>query len=202
MEVSYVPSGLCDCLRHRCSSWVFFCGQHDSKWPRTVCLGWWVILYFYLREWARPLHSSDTNLKIVLNGSLVLGYGMVRCNIFERCWFYRRQISPMSPESEMLQKYCNGRYIDCARYQFAQYFGFRYLPRGLQPSEIGQVKGVLRSLIGWAFLVSYPHSLIAKIHTYSHNGFWVATILLFLLVAPPRLTFFLLPAGWDIVVPP
>jgi hypothetical protein len=72
---------------------------------------------------------------------------MPSCNIFERCWFYRRQTSPTSGESEMLQKYCNGEYMDCARYQFAQYFGFGYLPRGLQPNDIGQVEGVLRFLI-------------------------------------------------------
>ena len=72
---------------------------------------------------------------------------MGRCDIIEGCWFHAREMASASAGAEMLRKYCNGKYMQCARYQFVQYFGFRHLPRDLQPNDIGQVKAVLRFLI-------------------------------------------------------
>ena len=91
---------------------------------------------------------------------------MPRCKIFEGCWFYGRKIEPTSTEFDMIQKYCNGNYMGCARYQFAQYYGFCYLPRGLQPNEIGKVKGVLRSIISWDIRITSSPFWLPK--SYSH----------------------------------
>jgi len=103
---------------------------------------------------------------------------MPHCNITERCWFYRQKKKLTSPEFNMFQKYCNGRYMDCARYQVAQYYGFRYVPKGLQPNEIGQIKGVLRSLCGWVSSVSYIHLAVRKLIPFRTLFCGGATILL------------------------
>ncbi len=72
---------------------------------------------------------------------------MGRCNISVRCWFYRRDIDPTSPDFELLKKYCHGEYLACARYQFAESLGIRYLPRWLEPSDNRTIKGVTRARI-------------------------------------------------------
>lgn len=66
---------------------------------------------------------------------------MPRCDICIGCWFYRSQIKPTSPEFELLKKYCHGKYLDCARYQFAQSLGIRYLPKCLEPADCGAMQG-------------------------------------------------------------
>ena len=77
----------------------------------------------------------------------VRGAEMSRCEICNGCWFYRSEISPASQEFELLKKYCHGAYLDCARYQFAQSLGIRYLPKWLEPSDCRTIKGVTRSPI-------------------------------------------------------
>jgi len=72
---------------------------------------------------------------------------MPRCEICNGCWFYRSDISPASVEFELLEKYCHGAYLDCARYQFAQSLGISYLPKWLEPNDCRAIKGVRRSPI-------------------------------------------------------
>ena len=73
---------------------------------------------------------------------------MPRCEISVGCWFYRRGIDVKSTDVELLQKYCHGDYMGCDRYQLAQYLGIRYLPRGLQPNDMRQIKGTTRAVTG------------------------------------------------------
>lgn len=68
---------------------------------------------------------------------------MARCEIAAECWFYSREMDPRSQDFELLQKYCHGDRCDCARYRFAQSFGSRYVPRGLQPDELRRIKPVI-----------------------------------------------------------
>ena len=75
------------------------------------------------------------------------GAEMSRCEICNGCWFYRSEISPASQEFELLKKYCHGAYMDCARYQFAQSLGIRYLPKWMEPSDCTTVKRVASSAI-------------------------------------------------------
>lgn len=72
---------------------------------------------------------------------------MPRCEICNGCWFYRSDINPASVEFELLEKYCHGEYLDCARYQFAQSLGISYLPKWLEPNDCRAIKGVRRSPI-------------------------------------------------------
>ena len=69
---------------------------------------------------------------------------MPRCEICNGCWFYRSDIEPASVEFELLEKYCHGAYLDCARYQFAQSLGITYLPKWLEPNDSRAIKGVRR----------------------------------------------------------
>jgi len=48
---------------------------------------------------------------------------------------------------ELLEKYCHGEYLDCARYQFAHSLGISYLPKWLEPNDCRAIKGVRRSPI-------------------------------------------------------
>jgi hypothetical protein len=67
---------------------------------------------------------------------------MPRCELCDGCWFYRSGINPASQEFELIKKYCHGDYLKCARYQFAQSLGIRYLPKWLEPSDCRMIKGV------------------------------------------------------------
>jgi hypothetical protein len=69
---------------------------------------------------------------------------MPRCDLCDGCWFYRSDINPASQEFELIKKYCHGDYMKCARYQFAQSLGIRYLPKWLEPSDCRTIKGVNR----------------------------------------------------------
>jgi hypothetical protein len=70
---------------------------------------------------------------------------MPRCEISMGCWFYRKEMNPTSVEFELLKKHCHGEYLACARYQFAQTLGIRYLPRWLEPSDSRMFRGVSRT---------------------------------------------------------
>ena len=72
---------------------------------------------------------------------------MNRCKISAECWFYRNKIDPQSQAFELIQNYCHGNYLSCARYQFSQSLGSFYVPKGLLPNDVRRIKPVLRSLI-------------------------------------------------------
>lgn len=72
----------------------------------------------------------------------ILGETMARCEIAPDCWFYTREVDPLSPKFALLQKYCHGDKGGCARYRFAQSFGPRCVPRGLLPNELQRIRPV------------------------------------------------------------
>ena len=108
----------------------------------------------------QSFRSSESSVFISL--SEIGGEKMPLCKIADICSSYQKQReSTLQSLAGLIREYCNGDYRDCARYQFAQWLGLQYLPKGLQPQQIETIRGVIRTFFVWPF-VSNPELGVPK----------------------------------------
>ena len=68
---------------------------------------------------------------------------MTRCVFQASCFFFNCGISEMPSTTECLkEKYCEGRYTECARYNALQAYGTRRVPRSLCPNDLFETQKV------------------------------------------------------------
>lgn len=77
---------------------------------------------------------------------------MLICDLNETCIFFNDKMPDMPDVAGYLKdKYCRGRYEECARFRIFQEFGREHVPAGLFPNEeflVAETAEVLRRKLG------------------------------------------------------
>jgi hypothetical protein len=72
---------------------------------------------------------------------------MATCELSNTCIFFNDMMPDMPAVSEYLKdKYCQGDFGACARYQICSEFGRELVPAGLFPNEENMVMGIAAGL--------------------------------------------------------